>query len=91
MQPARSSSDGPHLSRVRPSTFEGVVEELATMPDVERAFLALAERPHCIFFDSARQQSELGRYSFLAADPFDFVCLSVAEAIDLGTTEESVF
>ena len=91
MLPAGSSSDTTHWSRVPISPFEGVVEELTTIPDVERAFLALADGPHCIFFDSARQQSELGRYSYLAADPFEFVCLSVDEAIALERNGAGVF
>jgi para-aminobenzoate synthetase component 1 len=40
------------------------------VPDVEQAFLRLAARPHCLFLDSARHDPQLGRYSFLAADPF---------------------
>ncbi|MEN6367558.1 MAG: aminodeoxychorismate synthase component I [Thermoguttaceae bacterium] len=42
-------------------------------PDLDRAFLRLARFPHCVFFDSARPDPQLGRYSFLAADPFDFL------------------
>jgi para-aminobenzoate synthetase component 1 len=37
------------------------------------AFLRLSRRPHCIFLDSALRVSELGRYSFVAADPFAFL------------------
>ena len=42
-----------------------------TALDAEQAFLRLAGRPHALFLDSARRDPELGRYSFLAADPFD--------------------
>jgi para-aminobenzoate synthetase component 1 len=57
--------------------FAGVVEELTAAPEVERAFLALSRQPHCIFFDSARFHPTLARFSFLAADPFDWFELSI--------------
>ncbi|HEX3654915.1 MAG TPA: anthranilate synthase component I family protein [Pirellulales bacterium] len=41
--------------------------------DAEQAFLRLADRPHCLFFDSARRDPVLGRYSFVTADPFDYL------------------
>ncbi len=50
-----------------------LVEELSPAPDAEAAFLRFAAREHCVFFDSARRERRLGRYSFLAADPFAFV------------------
>lgn len=50
-----------------------LVEELSPPPDPEAAFLRFATREHCVFFDSARRERRLGRYSFLAADPFAFV------------------
>ena len=68
--------------------FAGAVEELAVVPDIELAFAAATRLPHCVFFDSARQQDELGRYSFLAADPFDFVALGVDEAISAAAAGE---
>jgi len=46
--------------------------ELHPPPDVEAALVRLAERPHCLLLDSALRDPRLGRYSFLAADPFDF-------------------
>ena len=62
---SRRSMDSPA------APFDGVMEKLAAVPDIERALAAAARLPHCIFFDSARQQDDLGRYSFLSADPFD--------------------
>ena len=50
-----------------------LVEELSPPPDPEAAFLRFASREHCVFFDSARRERRLGRYSFLASDPFAFV------------------
>jgi para-aminobenzoate synthetase component 1 len=47
-----------------------LVERLATVPDVEAVFSRYAQLPHCLFLDSARRGTPLGRYSFLAADPF---------------------
>ncbi len=50
-----------------------VVEELLPLADVESVFLQLSKQPHCLFLDSAMQQDDLGRYSFIAADPFDYL------------------
>lgn len=44
----------------------------AGMTAVE-AFRRLAGLPHAVFFDSAAQSSEYGRYSFVAADPFAWI------------------
>src|SRR5262245_5962205 len=38
--------------------------------DAREAFLRLAALPHVAFFDSAARDPRLGRYSFVAADPF---------------------
>ncbi len=53
--------------------FYGIVEELRPAPDAEQVFLRLAALPHCLFLDSARREPTLGRYSFVTADPFDFI------------------
>lgn len=50
-----------------------LVAEIAHAPDAEDAFLNLAQLPHCLFLDSALRDSQLGRYSFICADPFAFV------------------
>ena len=57
----------------RVSGFTPLVEELRPAPDAEEAFQALCRRPKCIFLDSALRHPTLGRYSFVAADPFDYV------------------
>ncbi|MGE3809052.1 MAG: aminodeoxychorismate synthase component I [Gemmataceae bacterium] len=49
-----------------------IVEEL-TGVEPWRAFLALHGLEHVVFFDSAMAHPELGRYSYLAADPFDWL------------------
>lgn len=50
-----------------------LIEQLQPPPDPEAALAAFGRLPHCLFLDSALRHSELGRFSFLAADPFDFV------------------
>jgi para-aminobenzoate synthetase component I len=61
--------------RVDRGGFVGVVEELCPAPDAEQVFLRLAALPHCLYLDSARRDATLGRYSFVAADPFDFLAI----------------
>jgi len=61
-----------------------LVEELTPLPEPEAAFRRLAGRPHCLFLDSAMQDPVLGRYSFLAADPFDFIEGPTDGSIGLG-------
>lgn len=53
-----------------------VVLELVPPPDPWEAFCRLERLPHVLFLDSALQQPTLGRYSFLTADPFEFLGLS---------------
>lgn len=50
-----------------------LVEELAPAVTAEDVFLRLCRQPHCVFLDSARLQSQLARYSFVACDPFDWI------------------
>jgi para-aminobenzoate synthetase component 1 len=57
--------------------FEPLVQELRPAPDPEAALVRLAEKPYCLFLDSALREPTLGRYSFLAADPFDVLTLPV--------------
>lgn len=57
----------------RVSDFVPLVEELRPVPDAGQAFSTLSRRPHCLFLDSALRHAALGRFSFIAADPFDYV------------------
>lgn len=41
----------------------------------ETAYSALAGWPHVVFFDSARRHERLGRYSYVAADPFEWTTI----------------
>ena len=54
-----------------------LVCELRPAPDVEQTFLRLAGRRHTLFLDSALRDLTLGRYSFLTAEPFNFLRLPV--------------
>jgi len=50
-----------------------LVKELHPASDPVLAFRQLANQPHCLFLDSAMRHDELGRYSFIACDPFEFI------------------
>lgn len=52
-----------------------LVAELDGRLRPEDAFVALAGLPHAVFFDSAMRLAELGRYSYVAADPFDWIAV----------------
>ena len=41
--------------------------------DAVAVFDVLAHRAQCVFLDSARRHPELGRFSFVAADPFEVI------------------
>ena len=60
-----------------------LVEPLSPTPTPEEAFRALRHLPHCLWLDSAGEHPETGRYSFLAADPFDYWQRAVAAPHDL--------
>ncbi len=53
--------------------WPGVVMELHPAPLPRDVFVRLLQLPHCIFLDSALRDPQLGRYSFIAADPFKFL------------------
>jgi para-aminobenzoate synthetase component I len=60
--------------------WPGVVIELQPDPDASDVFRRLCHLPHCIFFDSAMVDPELGRYSFVAADPFELLIAAPDDA-----------
>ncbi len=62
-----------------------LVHELSPAPEPAELFQRLAARPHPIFFDSALRHATLGRYSYLAVDPFEFIDLPVSSDDALGT------
>ena len=50
-----------------------IIRELTPAPGSVDAFRCLSGLPHCLFLDSAMRHPTRGRYSFVAADPFDFI------------------
>jgi len=56
-----------------PSPALPLIEALPTGITAVVAFERLASLPHVIFFDSAARDPRLGRYSFVAADPFAWI------------------
>jgi para-aminobenzoate synthetase component 1 len=50
-----------------------LVERIDLPIDSVEAFLRLSGLPHVVFFDSAMRQATLGRYSFVAADPVEWL------------------
>jgi para-aminobenzoate synthetase component 1 len=65
---AYSAQDG-----IRANTRLPLVEELAPTPDAWQMFRCLAGVPHVLFLDSALRHPGLGRYSFLTADPYEWL------------------
>ena len=64
-----------------------VIEPLAPEIDAEQVFLKVCSRPHALFLDSARRDPALGRYSFVTADPFDFIRLPAGSVDPLGVVQ----
>ncbi|HEV3261111.1 MAG TPA: aminodeoxychorismate synthase component I [Gemmataceae bacterium] len=50
-----------------------LAEELTPRPDPWQVFQSLAGLPHLLFLDSSLGHPGLGRYSFLTADPFEWL------------------
>ena len=59
-----------------------LIQPLDPPPDVGETLRRFADWPNVVLFDSASRRRELGRYSFLAADPFEFEKLS---SVPFGT------
>lgn len=72
-----------------PGQFPLVEEWLVPLPPAE-AFQRLATLPHVLFLDSAMQQQTLGRYSFIAADPFEFLQLPADGSDGLALLDEKL-
>ncbi len=56
------------------------VERLRDPLTAEETFWRLSSLPHCLFLDSAMKHPTLGRYSFVAADPFAVIRCPVGDA-----------
>ena len=65
-------------SATGPDGFRPLAEELVPAPRSEEIFRRMCRLPHCLFLDSALHHRTLGRYSFVAADPFEFIRLATA-------------
>ncbi len=50
---------------------------LQPVPDAEAVFQRLCHLPGCVFLDSSLRHDSLGRYSFMAADPFETIKVAV--------------
>ncbi len=50
-----------------------LVERLESAARRSRGVSPLADLPHVVFFDSAMRHPKLGRYSFVAADPVEWL------------------
>lgn len=66
------------------------VQELTPAPSVSDALQALADWPNVVLFDSSLHRPELGRYSFLSADPFELFEQSADSSSDAIASMESV-
>ncbi|HEY2414395.1 MAG TPA: aminodeoxychorismate synthase component I [Pirellulaceae bacterium] len=64
-----------------------LVVELLPPPDVESALIGLSVLPHSLLLDSALREPRLGRYSFLTADPFEFVTVPADQTHGLSLLE----
>ena len=53
-------------------------------------FCALSDLPHCVFLDSAQRHPKLGRYSYVAADPFAYLQLRQGVADPLRRLQEAI-
>src|SRR5215471_3312119 len=73
-------SSRPSVASSIADDWPGVAVELSPAPEACDAFRRLCDLPHCVFFDSAMADPHLGRYSFVAADPFEWVTASADDA-----------
>ena len=65
---ARKSNIGSVVVQTQP-----LVEEICPAPEPVDVFRRLSRFSHCLFLDSAASGTELGRYSFVTADPFEWL------------------
>ena len=84
----RSAFSVPRLDSPLFDDWPGVISELEPAPDPRDVFLRLAHLPHCVFFDSALRDPTLGRYSFIAADPFEVFSAAPDDASAWNKIEE---
>ncbi len=83
------------LTTVRSTSADGfrsapLIEELSGSIEPQQAFLRLCRLPHCLFLDSARRDPVLGRYSFVTADPYDYLELPTEAGDPLSQLEQKL-
>jgi para-aminobenzoate synthetase component 1 len=61
-----------------------LIERLDSSLDAADVFQRLSRLPHVVFFDSAMRHPQLGRYSFVAADPVDWISVPADGSDALG-------
>jgi para-aminobenzoate synthetase component I len=83
------ASDVAAPSRSCPVSFP-LVEELTPAPDAWETCRRLAHLPHLLFLDSASRLPELGRYSYLMADPFRWLVARPGEVRIVDSSAEKV-
>ncbi len=66
-----------------------LVEQLDPPPDAVEVFRRLASLPHVVFFDSAMRHAKLGRYSFVAADPVEWLAVPADGSDALAVTVDT--
>lgn len=67
-----------------------LVERLDPALDPADVFRTFCRLPHAVFFDSAMRHPELGRYSFVAADPVEWLSMPAGRSDALGLLGEGV-
>jgi para-aminobenzoate synthetase component 1 len=65
-----------------------LVEALPTRLSAVEAFQRFSHLPHVVFFDSAAFDARLGRYSFVAADPFQWIEIPADGSDGLGALDQ---
>jgi para-aminobenzoate synthetase component 1 len=59
-----------------------LIEELPSETLPRDVLLRLGGRGHCVFFDSARRDPRLGRYSMIAVDPYAFLSRDLDQPVE---------
>ncbi len=87
-----NAGDSLQFDRVAVPTPEGgpLAFELIPAPDPFQSARRLAHLPHLLFLDSAEQHAERGRYSYVAAEPAEWLSgrISGSETPPLGLLQE---
>lgn len=66
------------------------IQELTPAPDPADVLVRLSALPHCLCLDSALRHPQLGRYSYVMADPFRFVRIAPDDRDPLAQLQEAL-